>query len=98
APFSFLFPYSTLFRPPGRAHLHRVERLEHPLVEAPRLELHVRFDEHPRSELARPAVGVDGLGVDRDDDPIARLTTGRRARGAFRSEEHTSELQSRENL
>src|SRR3712207_7236667 len=77
-PRSTLFPYTTLFRSPGRPQRDpaRAGAAQHPAD-----------DQQPRVE--------DGGGV----GPLRVLEEGRvRAAGAVRSEEHTSELQSRQYL
>src|SRR5690606_42056883 len=78
-PRSTLFPYTTLFRSPGRA------------PGEPVLEQLLQRAGHQRARPAAPAV--------RAGRADARHVSGGAARGwSGRSEEHTSELQSRENL
>src|SRR5438445_9954462 len=52
----------------------------------------------PRAEGRGAAAGVDGDQGDRRSLGAARAGLGSRDRGAARSEEHTSELQSRQYL
>src|SRR5690606_41985950 len=88
-PSSTLFPYTTLFRSARLRGRPRAGHAAEPLGA-------------PRGEPAwhhRPARGVAGLGVALGGgrgDP--RPHPGDGASRAARSEEHTSELQSRENL
>src|SRR2546422_4448618 len=81
-PRSTLFPYTTLFRS-GRARRRRVRRV--PSRVAPR-----------GGPGAGGAGGVDDL--DRGQRVAAACPAFRRPRVAARSEEHTSELQSRLHL
>src|SRR5690606_42040759 len=86
-PRSTLFPYTTLFRSlaDGAGRPARTQR------QCPRLL--PRRPAHPAGAAAGPSQGTPGGG------PLAdELPAGRRLRCDPRSEEHTSELQSRENL
>src|SRR5690606_39580299 len=86
-PPSTLFPYTTLFRSARfrRAQCrHRHPRQRRPSRALPRTRGLGRGGDHRRDELVRRPRG----------QPSAR----RRLSLAARSEEHTSELQSRENL
>src|SRR3712207_8718268 len=87
-PRSTLFPYTTLFRSQEELRLHAQAHAEE------RAERRVRA--RPRRGLRAAPAGGRGQG---------RLAHGRRGarrlvsrRGAVRSEEHTSELQSRQYL
>src|SRR2546430_12056087 len=81
-PRSTLFPYTTLFRS-GFAHgLFPLEARPHPLLDA-----------EDRSWLERFKVGFMPSWPSDPDGHLAE-----EARLAFRSEEHTSELQSQSNL
>src|SRR5690606_41628731 len=87
---STLFPYTTLFRSPGGDRVHAD-------VVAGEVEGHVLREQHdPAFACAvggAPVLGEDpGRRRDVDDRPAATLAQ------EWRSEEHTSELQSRENL
>src|SRR5690606_41016037 len=85
APRSTLFPYTTLFR--SAVHLHgAAAQPEEPGAEGG-LPPGIRFTGHRLDEAKRPGAG-------RPDQPRA----DDRRLGRLRSEEHTSELQSRENL
>src|SRR5690606_39389745 len=89
-----LFPYTTLFRSPQQPRAHRLADRLHLAPPPPGL------DEHRGHQLlgvgpaggAAKAVVVDGAGVALEQRPEALGVA------ADRSEEHTSELQSRENL
>src|SRR5690606_40402700 len=94
---STLLPYPTLFRSAKNRRIHR-EEAHHPIHERP---------EHARVEKARPHREHDAVREPtpnelRDDDvqveeaPVVRDED--EALPGIRSEEHTSELQSRENL
>src|SRR5690606_40320633 len=85
-PSSTLFPYTTLFRSEQVAHLHRGSRrmrLGHDLADPATIDVQRR--------------AVLGIGPARGQHEAADRGD-RRQRLAARSEEHTSELQSRENL
>src|SRR5690606_41591722 len=85
-----LFPYTTLFR-------------SDPLRE--RVEERIR-DRNPPSGFARERVALDGEAIAEhghrvgsfDRAVVLEQPVGRKVEAAPRSEEHTSELQSRENL
>src|SRR3712207_7361701 len=81
-PRSTLFPYTTLFRSTVTGHKSRRE--------APKADAPVRFYPPPElnSGVARPAEGRD----------VQAALYGSRGRDRGRSEEHTSELQSRQYL
>src|SRR3712207_8653790 len=85
-PRSTLFPYTTLFRSRGLASRNRLLRAALP---------ENRTD---RRDLRRPPPRLEGREAERDlaGGPVPR--TGRGAGGGPRSEEHTSELQSRQYL
>src|SRR3712207_7898263 len=81
-PRSTLFPYTTLFRSPGVLTLD--------VAAESRVRLRLTLPDEARAEEAAWAVR-DGLAV-------LRLVTGGLIAQAGRSEEHTSELQSRQYL
>src|SRR3712207_8922603 len=86
-PRSTLFPYTTLFRS------HRVERRDEPLRHlrlAPWVARHQRLTLPPEMQQARTAFEKDYVAVLEKRNLPERLTR--------RSEEHTSELQSRQYL
>src|SRR5690606_41274414 len=90
-PTSTLFPYTTLFR----SDVHRaVARREHPAVAGHRGAVLVAQRE-AGLEVTVPVPG--GLGVGPDGQAERLVGVAHRPEG-LRSEEHTSELQSRENL
>src|SRR5207302_10619882 len=87
-PASALFPYTTLFRSPGRGTVSRAG---------------LRHHRDGGGVLCRSGAGDRGrrfISPDHDRPGAERgLQSGRlQERGLRRSEEHTSELQSRENL
>src|SRR5690606_42156167 len=91
-PIRILFPYATLFRSPrrrvrglGRVIVGRHVEVAHDVLA---LELHVHG----------PAREVDLTPVSARDDALLRRVPRLVAGGLLRSEEHTSALQSRENL
>src|SRR5690606_41426463 len=85
-----LSPYPTLFRSPPRRADQRSRHREHPLARGVPAELRrLSHRDQPRSAL--PERGDD-------EDRRHRLRDDHRLPGQLRSEEHTSELQSRENL
>ena len=51
----------------------RVERVEHPFPDAPRLDQHVGLERHPRLQRRRRAVSGGRLRVERDRHPVDRL-------------------------
>src|SRR5204862_6649869 len=85
-PSSPLFPYTTLFRSPGGAPLGGAARSRRRRQErrARRSSLlhHLRYTRSRRSDVG----------------PVARAVSGRDHHRHARSEEHTSELQSRRDL
>src|SRR5690606_40231017 len=93
---STLFPYTTLVRSFQRVPAHIGRRLP------PILARWQRDVEHVNLVVARPDAAVGGDDMAAVDAPIAIVgEQGHRPRmqpDAVRSEEHTSELQSRENL
>src|SRR3712207_9434581 len=93
-PRSTLFPYTTLFRSPLHLQQRRVMRLvEDPAAGGEELVEALAADE-VLSLVARP--GQEGLVDSEDGPPGERREIA--ARGVLRSEEHTSELQSRQYL
>src|SRR3712207_8407415 len=84
-PRSTLFPYTTLFRSAAADRDHRVDRLD---AGEDRLLHRLALDHARGLELGRPGL----LGVD------VALAVERVAERVDRSEEHTSELQSRQYL
>src|SRR3712207_9023782 len=89
-PRSTLFPYTTLFR----SHL----AAEGGLRLEPALLTKVRLGEAAGAELCRLAFGIQDEGVDPRPADV-RLERRRHLEGDLgRSEEHTSELQSRQYL
>src|SRR5690606_40142322 len=90
-PSSTLFPYTTLFRSQRRGMAHvAIGGLAQSLQEGARLGSYLQ---HPAPALAgvvdEPGLLGRGAGSDHIDPAV---------RKEMRSEEHTSELQSRENL
>src|SRR5690606_41729372 len=81
-PTSTLFPYTTLFRSRGRQPDRRI----------PHLAAHLRQRQQDRADGAAGRLDVLRQLLRADPGP------GRREEAVERSEEHTSELQSRENL
>src|SRR3712207_6971623 len=84
-PRSTLFPYTTLFRSQGRDRGHQF----HPVVGGVRLRAGdlLLFRPHHQERTPAAGAGISGARTIRVDlDPLAR------------SEEHTSELQSRQYL
>src|SRR3712207_7573657 len=82
-PRSTLFPYPTLFR--------SFEEEERDLVARA-----LRLDDRPVRELMTPRPDV--VWLDADDPPEKHRAVVAESRHSWRSEEHTSELQSRQYL
>src|SRR5690606_40890794 len=93
-PRSPLFPYTTLFR----SHAHG----QHAVGSGRRFATGDLVDNiHPRNHAAIDGIlAVEEMVVLEVDEELAvgRVRIGRTGRAQSRSEEHTSELQSRENL
>src|SRR2546429_3055720 len=87
-PRSTLFPYTTLFRS-RRRHCTR----RHACGISPRKQ-----DSRPPRDLTWPAIRAGLLGGGSKGPGNRKRGCGRRAAGVRRSEEHTSELQSRLHL
>src|SRR3712207_7866060 len=87
-PRSTLFPYTTLFRSLRLSAAHLIGRSCEPLHEIRHLPA------RRRTSLARP----DGLDIDSYDDALIEISAESSRAVHRRSEEHTSELQSRQYL
>src|SRR5690606_40609906 len=86
APASTLFPYTTLFRSAGGQTLRAVRRER---ANLPLLRIEPECDE---ALVVHPEVAIESLLQ------LARTPPQLEPARAVRSEEHTSELQSRENI
>src|SRR3712207_9031924 len=93
-PRSTLFPYTTLFRSMDVAHLGHLELL------TPKPEESLRFfvDVMGMTESGRQGDSVYLRGWDDYERYSLQLTASRTSGSGHRSEEHTSELQSRQYL
>src|SRR3712207_9578662 len=93
-PRSTLFPYTTLFRSSGPAS---AETVQHALHRADLLEAAARADGDAGERVLGHGHGQPGR-VAQDEVEVAEERAAAREHDALRSEEHTSELQSRQYL